>query len=319
MNIMVTGAAGFIGSHFAIRHVRMHPNDKVVVVDKLTYAADIRFLDDIRSNITFVQGDIADTKLMAATVDRHDIEAIVDFAAETHVDNSIADAHPFLHTNVLGVQSLIEVCKARPNLLFLHISTDEVYGEVLDGEAPSSIDSPLKPGNPYSASKAAGDLLILAAIRTYGIRARITRCTNNYGPHQNREKFLPVVIRNAMNGTPIPVYGEGLQKRDWLYVTDHTDAVECVLRDGVDGKIYLISADNDRPNIEVARAVLAELGADSSLITFVKDRPGHDWKYALDSASVRSLGWSPSVDFVEGLKRTIDWYRSRNTSSAPAA
>lgn len=310
MNILVTGGAGFIGSHYVIRHVENNPDDTVVVVDKLTYAADISYLDGVRDRIVFEQADIADTDKISDLVDVHDIEVIVDFAAETHVDNSIADAYPFLQTNVFGVQSLIEVCKKRPNLLYLHISTDEVYGEVKNGESPSEVDSPLRPGNPYSASKAAGDMLILAAVRTYGIRARITRCTNNFGPHQNREKFLPVIIRNALNDAPIPVYGQGLQQRDWLYVTDHTDAVEHVLRQGKDGGIYLISADSDKPNIEVAKTVVKLLDKDESLITFVDDRPGHDWRYALNSSSVRDLGWSPQVRFEEGLEKTVAWYRN---------
>jgi dTDP-glucose 4,6-dehydratase len=241
-------------------------------------------------------------------VEEHAISAIVDFAAETHVDNSIREAAPFLHTNVLGVQSLIEVCKAHPQLLFLHVSTDEVYGGLDDGAASCTPNSPLRPGNPYSASKAAGDLLILAAVRTYGIRARITRCTNNYGPHQADEKFIPTVVRCALKGEPVPVYGQGKQKRDWLYVTDHTDATETVLHKGTDGEIYLISADEERENIATAKAVLDVLGKSHNLLSFVEDRLGHDWRYALDSSNTRELGWKPQVSFDEGLKKTVEWY-----------
>ncbi|MFA7681689.1 MAG: dTDP-glucose 4,6-dehydratase [Candidatus Peribacteraceae bacterium] len=314
MNLLITGAAGFIGSHFALRHREQHPEDHVVVLDKLTYAADKTFLDPVLEKITFVEGDIADSLLVARLVEEHEIEAIIDFAAETHVDNSIDDVAPFLHTNVLGVQSLIEVCKVHPQVLLLHVSTDEVYGGLSDDASPCSPESPLQPGNPYSASKAAGDLLILAAVHTYGIRARITRCTNNYGPHQADEKFIPTVVRHALKNQPIPVYGKGKQKRDWLYVTDHTDATEAVLQKGKDGAIYLISADQERENIDTAKAVLQALGKSHDLISFVEDRLGHDWRYALDSSSTKALGWAPKVSFDEGLKKTVEWYREKYTN-----
>jgi len=311
MNILVTGGAGFIGSHFVLRHVEQFPNDAVVVLDKLTYAADKSFLDPVADRITFIEGDIADQNLVEKIVQGHSIQTIVDFAAETHVDNSIDDAMPFIHTNILGMHSLIEVCKKNPTILFLHISTDEVYGEVKDGEPPCEVDEPLRPGNPYSASKAAGDLMLLAAVRTFGIKARITRCTNNYGPHQASEKFLPTVIRSVLSDQKIPVYGEGKQKRDWLYVTDHTDAVELVLEKGHDGNIYLISADDERANVDTAKHVLDALGKSHDLISFVKDRPGHDWRYALDSSNTRALGWKPKVSFEEGLAQTVEWYKER--------
>ncbi|HCI03902.1 MAG: dTDP-glucose 4,6-dehydratase [Candidatus Peribacteraceae bacterium] len=311
VNLLITGAAGFIGSHFALRHAELKPEDKLVILDKLTYAGDRNYLDSIADRIEFVHGDIADQRLVNQLVENHQIEAIVNFAAETHVDNSIKEASPFLHTNVIGTQSLIEVVKAYPEVLLLHISTDEVYGGLADGQPGCTVETALNPCNPYSASKAAGDYLVLAAVHTYGIRARITRCTNNYGPHQADEKFLPVVIKNALSDQPIPVYGEGKQKRDWLYVTDHTDAVELVLGNGQDGNIYLISADSERENIETAKKVLDELGKPQDLIEFVTDRPGHDFRYALDSSSIKALGWSPKVNFEEGLKKTIEWYSNR--------
>ncbi|MDP7247213.1 MAG: dTDP-glucose 4,6-dehydratase [Candidatus Peribacteraceae bacterium] len=311
MNLLITGAAGFIGSHFALRHAELKPEDKLVILDKLTYAGDRSYLDSIADKIEFVHGDIADQRLVNQLVENHQIEVIVNFAAETHVDNSIKEASPFLHTNVIGTQSLIEVVKAYPEVLLLHISTDEVYGGLADGQPPCTTETALNPCNPYSASKAAGDYLVLAAVHTYGIRARITRCTNNYGPHQASEKFLPVVIGSALKDQPIPVYGEGKQKRDWLYVTDHTDAVELVLGNGQDGNIYLISADSERENIETAKKVLDELGKPHDLIEFVTDRPGHDFRYALDSSSIKALGWSPKVNFEEGLKKTIEWYSNR--------
>ena len=311
MNLLVTGGAGFIGSHFVLRHVAQHPQDTIVVLDKLTYASDKSFLDPVMDRLTFIKGDIADAKLVAQLVRTHGVETIVNFAAETHVDRSIQDASPFIHSNVLGIQSLIGVCRANPSLLLIHISTDEVYGERKDSEPSCKVDDPLHPGNPYSASKAAGDLMLLAAVRTFGIRVRITRCTNNYGPHQDATKLLPVVIGKALRGEKIPIYGEGKQKRDWLFVTDHTDAVEHVLAAGEDGEIYLISADDERPNLETAKAVLDVLGKQHDLIEFVPDRPGHDWRYALDSSVTRALGWTPKKKFEDGLKETIEWYEKR--------
>jgi len=308
MNLLVTGAAGFIGSHFVLRHCERFPDDRIIVLDKLTYAADKSYLDPVLDKIEFIKGDIADQKLVNKIVEKNDIEAIVNFAAETHVDNSIKSVAPFLQTNVIGVQSLVEAVKKNPEILLLHISTDEVYGGLKDGEAPRTPQSALNPCNPYSASKAAGDYLVMAAAHTYGMRARITRCTNNFGPHQADEKFLPTIIRNALKDKPVPVYGEGKQKRDWLYVTDHTDAVEAVLSKGRDGEIYLVSADSEKENLETAKMVLDALNKPHDLISFVKDRPGHDWRYALDSSNTRALGWAPKVSFEEGIIKTVEWY-----------
>lgn len=311
MNLLVTGAAGFIGSHYVLRHAARHPDNTIVVVDSLTYAADRRFLAPAEDRITFVKGDIVDFDLLHDLVGRHGIDAVVNFAAETHVDRSIQNAVPFIHSNILGVHSLIELCKRRKNLLLLHVSTDEVYGDLRDGDPPCGPDGSLRPSSPYAASKAAGDLLLLAAARTFGIRVRITRCTNNYGPHQDRSKFLPVVISRALRDQPIPVYGKGQNKRDWLYVTDHTDAIECVLEQGKDGEVYCIGADDERRNVDVAKTVLAILQKPDTLIQFVPDRPGHDWRYALDSAGTRALGWKPQVSFTEGVARTVAWFREK--------
>jgi dTDP-glucose 4,6-dehydratase len=261
--------------------------------------------------ITFVQGDICDQSLVATLVKEHAIDTIVNIAAETHVDRSIQNVGPFLHSNIMGVQTLIDACKLNPQLLLVHVSTDEVYGEVMENESPRTVDSPLRPGNPYAATKAAGDLLLLAAARTHNLNIRITRCTNNYGPHQDPTKLLPVVTARALADQPIPIYGKGLQRRDWLYVTDHTDAIELVLAKGKDGQIYHVSADDDRQNIDVARAVLTLLKKPDTLIQFVTDRPGHDWRYALDSTNTRALGWKPKMSFEEGLTKTVEWYRSR--------
>ncbi|MDD4319276.1 MAG: dTDP-glucose 4,6-dehydratase [Candidatus Peribacteraceae bacterium] len=312
MNLLVTGGAGFIGSHFVLRHIAQRPDDTVVVLDKLTYAADKEFLDPVNERIRFYKGDIIDVQVVSEIIRRYDIDAIVNFAAETHVDRSIADPIPFLHTNILGMQSLIEVCKLFPKTLLLHISTDEVYGDLEDGERARKPDDPLTPSSPYAASKAAGDLLLLAAVRTYGIRARITRCTNNYGPHQASEKFIPTVIRNALAGKPVPIYATGKNKRDWLFVYDHCDAIEFLLtRDDIDGRVFHVSADAERENMDVAKTLLRLLGKPETLLQSVPDRPGHDWRYALDSSELRGLGWKPAVTFEEGLKKTVDWYVER--------
>jgi dTDP-glucose 4,6-dehydratase len=314
MNLLVTGGAGFIGSHFVLRHVAAHPDDTLVVLDKLTYAADIHFLDAVKDKITFVEGDIADQALVTKLVEDHKIDTIVNFAAESHVDNSISDATPFLHTNVIGTQALIEVVKENPSVRLLHISTDEVYGDVGDDDPSCNVDDPLKPSSPYSASKAAAELLVLAAIRTFDIQAVITRCTNNYGSHQADEKFIPTVIRNALQDQPVPIYGTGKNKRDWIYVGDHCDAVETILT--VDWKadqrsIFNVGIDREFENLEVAKMILKILGKPEDLIEFVEDRKGHDWRYAVDSSGTRTLGWSPKMDFEQGLKETIDWYKGR--------
>ncbi len=338
MNLLVTGGAGFIGSHFVLRHVAPNqnkfgsgqaqfPKDNVVVLDKLTYAADKAFLGPVLKKITFVEGDIVDQELVSELVKKHGIDTIVNFAAESHVDNSIKDVSPFLHTNVLGVQSLIEVCRAHPQVRLLHISTDEVYGDIGDDDRPRNVGDPLLPSSPYAASKAAAEMLLMAAMRTYKIKVCISRCTNNFGPHQALEKFIPTITRHALKDEPIPVYAEGKNKRDWLYVTDHCDALELILRTewafwdpdvpGVhasqrkgSGHLFNISADNEKENIAVAKMILNILKKPESLIKFVEDRPGHDWRYALDSSAIRKLGWSPKVSFTEGLQKTIAWYRA---------
>lgn len=314
MNLLVTGGAGFIGSHFVLRHTSAFPEDRLVVLDKLTYAADKHFLDPVLKQIEFIQGDIVDTKLMKELVEKNSIDTIVDFAAETHVDRSISDPFPFLQTNVLGSASLIEVCRAFPSIRFLHVSTDEVYGDLQDNDAPKSTDDPLLPSSPYAASKASGDLLIQAAVRTYGIKAAISRCTNNFGPHQASEKFIPTVIRCALADKEIPIYAEGKNKRDWLYVSDHCDALEMILTvpKAFDAcNIFNVSADSEKQNIDVAKAILKILGKPESLLSFVQDRPGHDWRYALDSSNTRKLGWKPKVSFEEGIEQTVSWYKKR--------
>jgi dTDP-glucose 4,6-dehydratase len=328
MNILVTGGAGFIGSHFVLRHKEQFPDDLIVVLDKLTYAGNKAFLDPVINRIRFIQGDITDFELLTELVRKYRIDTIVNFAAETHVDRSIKNSVPFIHTNILGVHSLLELCKANPEVRLLHISTDEVYGDISDDDPPRTTGSTLFPSSPYAASKAAGDLLIMAAMRTYGIKAAVTRCTNNYGPHQASEKFIPTVIRHALKNEKIPIYAEGKNKRDWLYVTDHCDAIEVVLatewafqdsaipkihssESHATGHFFNISADTEQENITVAKKILDILGKPHDLISFVTDRPGHDWRYALDASGMRKLGWKPKVGFDEGLKKTVEWFTSR--------
>lgn len=328
MNLLVTGAAGFIGSHFVLRHIARHPEDTVVVLDLLTYAADRHFLDPVADNITFVQGDIADQKLVTELVETHDIDTIVNFAAESHVDNSISDATPFLHTNVIGTQALIEVVKAHPHVRLLHVSTDEVYGDISDDDAPRKVGDPLFPSSPYAASKAAAELLVMAAMRTFRIHACVTRCTNNYGPHQADEKFIPTVIRNALQNKPIPLYGDGKNKRDWIHVSDHCDALETILKtdwafwdekvpstnpneEPGSGHFFNVGIDREWENIAVTKMILDILEKPHDLIGFVADRKGHDWRYALDSSATRALGWEPNVAFEDGLKETIEWYKNK--------
>ncbi len=314
MNLLITGGAGFIGSHFVLRHVATHPKNTVVVLDLLTYAADKSYLDPVTDKITFVRGDIADQKLVSSLIADHSIDTVVNFAAESHVDNSITDATPFLHTNIVGTQVLIEVLKKHPDVRMLHVSTDEVYGDVDDDDPPRKVSDVLWPSSPYSASKAAAEMLLFAAIRTFGIRTAISRCTNNYGPHQADEKFIPTVIRNALKDQKIPLYGEGKNKRDWIYVGDHCDALETILSADWatdEGHMFNVGIDRDFENIIVAKMILDLLGKPHSLISFVKDRPGHDWRYSVDSSLTRALGWKPKTSFEEGLQTTIDWYRKK--------
>lgn len=311
MRLLVTGGAGFIGSHFVLRHIERFPLDHVVVLDALTHPGDLSYLESVRQRMAFVRGDIADLALLRRILLEEGIDTIVDFAAESHVGSSIENAMPHVRTNVLGVYTLIEACRSLPHVLLLHVSTDEVYGNRDLGESPCTPECALTPGNPYAATKAAGDLALLSAINTYGMRVRITRCTNNYGPHQADEKFFPIVIQNALNNAPIPLHGDGTHTRDWIYVTDHTDAIECILAYGKDGAIYHISSNAEKRNIDVARAVLDLLGKPHGLLTFIEDRPGNDRRYDLDSSSTRTLGWQPVVSFMDGVRRTVDWYVSK--------
>jgi len=310
MRLLVTGGAGFIGSNFVRMVLDEQPECHVVNVDKLTYAGNLENLAGYadRPQHHFVKGDICDAALIARLMAEHDIEAVVHFAAESHVDRSLMDADAFVETNVRGTLTLLKAALDRGVRRFMQVSTDEVYGS-LGSEGAFTEESPIQPNSPYSASKAAADHLVHAFGHSYWLPVNITRCSNNYGPYQFPEKMIPLMIHNALHGRPLPVYGDGLYVRDWLYVEDHCRAVWTVLTAAPPGRVYNIGGQNERTNLEVVRLILDRLGKDPGLIRHVKDRPGHDRRYAIDARRIREeLGWTPSVTFDEGLARTIDWY-----------
>jgi len=308
--ILVTGGAGFIGSNF----VRMILDEKtdcfVVNLDKLTYAGNLENLQGYleNENHKFIKGDICDGKLIEKLINEYKINSIVNFAAESHVDRSINEPKLFIETNVTGTLTLLEAARDKKLERFVQVSTDEVYGS-LGPEGKFTEDSPLCPNSPYSASKAAADHLTHAFGHTWGLKYNITRCSNNYGPYQFPEKMLPLMLNNALNDKPLPVYGDGLNVRDWLYVYDHCAAIWNVLTQAKPGEIYNIGGCNEKTNLQVIRTLLAELQKPESLITFVTDRPGHDRRYAIDASKIMTeLDWKPTVTFEQGLKKTIRWY-----------
>jgi len=301
MRVLVTGGAGFIGSHFVKRLAEQ--GEEVVVLDKLTYSGNPANLEGVACE--FVRGDIRDREVVAAAGEG--CEAVVNFAAETHVDRSILGAAEFIDTDVLGTYVLLEWARERGARL-VQVSTDEVYGDVPPGSS-SKEDDPLRPSSPYSASKAGGDLQVLAAVRTYGVDASVTRGSNTYGPNQYPEKIIPLFVTNALDGEPLPLYGDGKQTRDWLHVDDHCAAVELVLREGESGEIYNVGAGEEVENRELTRRILELTGADAELVRNVADRPGHDRRYSLDTTKLRGLGWSPVRALADGLPETVEWYR----------
>ncbi len=310
--LLVTGGCGFIGSHFIEHTLASHPETEVTCLDSLTYAAHpdtaLRLSELAPQRYKFVRLDITSGEI-GALFAANQFNAVVNFAAETHVDRSILDPSSFVRTNVLGTQNLLNAARENGNVRFVHVSTDEVYG-TLGPEEPLSVESSgLSPNSPYAASKASADLMALAAERTFKQPVLITRCTNNYGPGQFPEKLLPLVIANALEDKPIPIYGDGKQVRDWIYVLDHAIGIDTVLRHGKSGEIYNISSHEERHNIDLVKSVLRLLGKPESLITYVGDRPAHDRRYALNADKIQTeLGWEPSFTFEQGLKRTIDWY-----------
>lgn len=309
MKLLVTGGAGFIGSNFVHYMLREHADVEIVNVDLLTYAGNMDNLRPVAGDARhrFVRADVADRAAMEPLF-AEGIDAVVHFAAESHVDRSIADPAVFVRTNVLGTQTLLDLALQYRVGKFVQISTDEVYGTLGD-TGYFTETSPLAPNSPYSASKAGADLLVRAYHETYGLNVNITRCSNNYGPYQFPEKLIPLMIMNALEDKPLPVYGDGLHVRDWLHVEDHCRAVDLVLRHGRPGEVYNIGGNNERTNLDVVRTILRELGKPESLITFVPDRPGHDRRYAIDAAKIRGeLGWAPRYDFATGIRETIRWY-----------
>jgi dTDP-glucose 4,6-dehydratase len=306
--VLVTGGAGFIGSNF-VRHLLNETDCKVVNLDKLTYAGNLRNIKDLSSNRRhrFVRGDIRNRKLVNSLVRK--VDAIVNFAAESHVDRSIETPRVFVETNVLGTQVLLEAC-CTFHVRFEQVSTDEVYGSRAEGSFKET--DPLNPSSPYSASKAAADLLVNAYHITYGLEVTVTRSTNNYGPNQHPEKLIPRLITNALRGKSLPIYGSGKNVRDWVYVEDNCRAIQFVLEKGEKGQIYNIGGGNERENIEIAAEILRRLSLPESLTEHVPDRPGHDFRYSLNCEKIHRLGWRPQVPFEDGLQKTIDWYRSND-------
>ena len=313
MNIIVTGGAGFIGSNFVFYMLEKHPDYRIVCLDKLTYAGNLSTLKPVMDNpnFRFVKGDICDREAMYRLFEEEKPDMIVNFAAESHVDRSIEEPDIFLQTNIMGTAVLMDACRKYGIQRFHQVSTDEVYGD-LPLDRPDLFfteDTPLHTSSPYSSSKAAADLLVSAYHRTYGLPVTISRCSNNYGPYQFPETLIPLMIANALNNKALPVYGEGLNVRDWLYVEDHCKAIDLILHEGKDGEVYNIGGHNEMKNIDIVKIICNALGKSEELITYVTDRKGHDMRYAIDPAKIhRELGWLPETMFADGIQMTIQWY-----------
>ena len=310
MTIIVTGGAGFIGANYIFYHMAAHPEDRVVCVDKLTYAGNLSTLQPImdRENFRFVRADICDRAVVEKLFSEEKPDSVINFAAESHVDRSIEDPSIFLQTNIIGTSVLMDCCR-KDGVRFHQVSTDEVYGD-LPLDRPDMLfteETPIHTSSPYSSSKASADLLALAYHRTYGLPVTISRCSNNYGPYQFPEKLIPLMVINALNDKPLPVYGEGLNVRDWLYVEDHCKAIDLVVRNGRIGEVYNIGGHNEMRNIDIVKLIVDTLGKGE--ITFVTDRKGHDLRYAIDAGKIeKELGWVPETRFSDGIKWTINWY-----------
>ena len=313
MKIIVTGGAGFIGGNFVHYMLKEHPQYDIICLDKLTYAGNMETLEPVMDNprFTFVKADIADRDAVYALFEKEKPDAVANFAAESHVDRSITDPGIFLQTNVIGTGVLLDACRIYGIKRYHQVSTDEVYGD-LPLDRPDLFfteETPIHTSSPYSASKAGSDLLVMAYYRTFGVPATISRCSNNYGPYHFPEKLIPLMIANALNDKPLPVYGKGENVRDWLYVEDHCRAIDMIIHNGKVGEIYNIGGHNERTNLQVVKTVLAQLGKSEELITYVTDRPGHDRRYAIDPTKIHNeLGWEPLTLFDEGIKKTIQWY-----------
>ncbi len=313
MNILVTGGAGFIGANFVYYELEKHPEDRIVCIDKLTYAGNIETLDAALKSpqFRFVKGDICDRETVFALFAEEKFDIVVNFAAESHVDRSIEDPAIFLTTNILGTQVLMDASKQYGVKRYHQVSTDEVYGD-LPLDRPDLFfteNTPLKTSSPYSSSKAGADLLVNAYHRTYGLPVTISRCSNNYGPYQFPEKLIPLMIHNALADKPLPVYGEGINVRDWLYVEDHCKAIDLIIRHGKVGEVYNIGGHNEMKNIDIVKLICKTLGKSEDLITHVPDRKGHDMRYAIDPTKIHGeLGWLPETAFADGIAKTIQWY-----------
>lgn len=308
MKILVTGGAGFIGSCFIRHMLKSHPDYKIINFDCLTYAGNIENLDDIKDNpnYSFVKADICDKKAVDKTVS--EVDCVINFAAESHVDRSILNPEIFIETNIKGTLNLLDCAKKRGIQRYLQVSTDEVYG-TLGKDGYFTENTPLAPNSPYSASKAGADMLVRSYFETYKTPVLITRCSNNYGPYQYPEKLIPFFISKLLKGEKVPLYGDGLNVRDWLYVYDHCRAIDTVLHKGREGEVYNVGGHNEKSNIEITKIILKEMGRDESSIEYVKDRLGHDRRYAIDNTKITTeLGWEPSLTFEEGIKLTINWY-----------
>lgn len=313
MKVLVTGGAGFIGSNFVYHMLKKHPDYQIVCLDLLTYAGNLQTLDEAMKNpnFKFVRGDIADRDFVFSLFEKEKPDAVVNFAAESHVDRSILDPGVFLQTNVIGTQVMMDASRKYGVKRYHQVSTDEVYGD-LPLDRPDLMfteETPIHTSSPYSASKAGADLLVMAYHRTFGLPATISRCSNNYGPYHFPEKLIPLIITRALDDQSLPVYGTGANVRDWLYVEDHCEAIDLILQKGRVGEIYNIGGHNERTNLQVVQAVLRELGKPESLISYVTDRPGHDRRYAINPAKIEAeLGWRPTYCFEEGIKVTVAWY-----------
>lgn len=313
MKYLITGGAGFIGSNFMHYMTETYPEDMFVCIDALTYAGNYNNIKELeeRNNFKFVHGDITDRELIDNLFNEEHFDYVINFAAESHVDNSIKNPGIFLTTNIIGTQVLMDACRKYGIKRYHQVSTDEVYGD-LPLDRPDllfSENNPIKTSSPYSASKASADLLVLAYARTFGLPVTISRCSNNYGPYQFPEKLIPVVISKALNNEPIPVYGKGENVRDWIHVHDHNVGVDLIVKHGRNGEVYNLGGHSERTNLEVVKTILKELGKSEDLITFVSDRPGHDLRYAIDSTkSEKELGWDRTYTFEDGIKETVNWY-----------
>lgn len=318
MNLLVTGGAGFIGSNFILYWLAKYPQDKIVNLDKLTYAGNLENLKSVEKNenYQFVRGDICDRQLVNSLIKNYSINIIIHFAAESHVDRSILDPAPFIKTNIEGTYVLLEAALKNGKIRFHHISTDEVFGALpLNSKEKFNEKTPYNPRSPYSASKAASDHLVRAYSITYGLPVTISNCSNNYGPYQFPEKLIPLAITNLLEGKKVPIYGDGLYVRDWLYVLDHCRAIDLIIHRGKIGETYFIGGlTEDVSNLELIKKILKIMDKDESMIEFVKDRPGHDRRYAIDWSKIKKeLGWQPTVDLETGLKMTVDWYQKNRS------